>query len=51
MAPPIPGRIPWSVMLAWCRHHHRPADDLDFLAACFAVMDEVFIEWWLRKAK
>lgn len=51
MAPSIPGRIPWTAMLAWCRHHRRSPDDLDFLAACMAAMDEVFIDWWLERQR
>lgn len=51
MAAAMPGRIPWSVAAAWGERHGRGPDDLDFLLACLAAMDEVFTEWWVERQK
>lgn len=46
MGPSVPGRIPWTVVAQWCRHHDLTRAEMLLLDACFAVMDVVYLEWW-----
>lgn len=47
----VPGRIPWTAVRAWCRHHGHGADDMEMLEGCIAALDDVYLEWWGRQSK
>jgi hypothetical protein len=42
----MPGRIPWSVVMAYADRHGYTTDEAEFLDRCLAVMDGVYHEWW-----
>lgn len=46
MGPPVPGRIPWSVVQMWVVAHGMNRDEATFLDRCLGKMDEVFLEHW-----
>jgi hypothetical protein len=46
MGPPIPGRIPWSVVHLWAEHHELQKGEMDMLDLCLGQMDVVYLEWW-----
>lgn len=49
MGAPVPGRIPWSIVRLWCKHHRLQKGEMDMLDACFAAMDSAYLEWWQAK--
>lgn len=43
MGPAIPGRIPWSVVAAWCDVHGYGEADAELFDAVMGELDGVFI--------
>lgn len=50
MSAPVPGRIPWEVMVAWCDFHDLPREDLDLLDRCVVALDTEFIAFQIAMA-
>ena len=48
---PAPGRIPWTAIAAWCRHHDIGADDQELLEAGLDAMDDEYIAWHAERAR
>jgi hypothetical protein len=48
MGPAVPGRIPWTVVLAWSRHHRLSRGEMTMLDIGFAAMDATYIDWWVK---
>lgn len=47
----VPGKIPWTSVLAWATAHDYTPDDRDMLDRCIQAMDAVYLEWWAEKNK
>jgi hypothetical protein len=41
-----PGRIPWTAVQRWCRHHGLGRDEMAFLDRCIGEMDAEYLAWW-----
>lgn len=46
MGPSVPGRIPWTTIMAWARHHNLQDGETAMLDACLVAMDAAYLEWW-----
>jgi hypothetical protein len=51
MGPPVPGRIPWTVVRAWGQYHRLRRGEFEMMDLCFAVLDGVYIEWYVAEQK
>jgi hypothetical protein len=51
MGPAVPGRIPWTVVRAWGQYHRLRRGEFEMLDLCFAVLDGVYIAWYLAEQK
>jgi len=51
MGPPIPGRIPFRDVWAWCEFHGLPGDDVALFDRCLRAMDTVYLEWHAERMK
>jgi hypothetical protein len=44
-----PGRIPWTVIDAWCRSRGYGTLESDTLERCLAIMDDEYLKWWAER--
>lgn len=51
MGPSVPGRIPWSTVRLWCKHHGLRKGEMNMLDLCFGALDGQYLEWWQSKQK
>lgn len=49
MGAPIPGRIPWTVLHAWCKYYNLDEYEFDYASRLIWEMDAVFITDFKRK--
>lgn len=45
MGPPVPGRIPWRDVVAWCEVHGYPAEDVAFFDHVFGELDAEYMAY------
>lgn len=43
---PVPGRIPWTMVMQWAREYRLADGERDLLDYCIVRMDVVFADWY-----
>lgn len=49
LGPSVPGRIPWTVVRAYCGHYGMTDGEMALMERCFADLDRVYLLDWQSK--
>jgi hypothetical protein len=45
----VPGKIPWTIVRMWARHHGMSRGEFTLLDACIQEMDSSYLQWWVAQ--